>query len=59
MPLSEKEREISTTRIMQIEANKEGNGKMHNYHGKAEYLTKQISLAEGGIYKLKEMLAQL
>ena len=51
MPLSEKEREISTTRIMQIEANEEANGKMQNYHGKEEYLTKQMSVAEGGIYK--------
>ena len=55
MPLTEKEREISTTRIMQIEVNEEANGKMQNYHGKAEYLSKQISVAEGGIYNIKRI----
>ena len=46
MPLSEKEREISTTRIMQIEANVIASGKYSNSHERSGYTSRQISMAE-------------
>ena len=48
LPLSEKEREISTTRIMQIQANEEAVINSNSTQQNSGYLSKQISLAEGG-----------
>ena len=52
MPLSDKEREISTTIIKEIESNVGANGKVTNYHDKTTFLSKQTSLAEAGIYAI-------
>ena len=48
LPLSEKERELSTTRIMQIQANEEAVINSNSTQQNSGYLSKQISLAEGG-----------
>ena len=48
LPLSEKEREISTTRIMQIQANEEAVINSNSTQQNSGYLSKQISLADGG-----------
>ena len=55
MPLSDKEREISTTMIKEIESNEGANGKISKYHGKTTFLSKQTSLAEAGIYTFHEL----
>ena len=48
LPLSEKEREISTTRIMQIKANEEAVGNSNNTQQNIGYMSRQASMAEGG-----------
>ena len=48
LPLSEKEREISTTRIMQIQANEEAVINSNSTQQNSGYLSKQMSLADGG-----------
>ena len=52
MPLSEKEREISTTRIMHIEANQEASGKGNTSHERPGHISKQVSVVEGGMYTI-------
>ena len=53
MPLSEKEREISTTRMMQIQANEKAVISSDSSQHNSGYLPKQMSLADGGESSIK------